>query len=515
MYLCVSLSSSTLAEIQGEFACAIAGGADLVELRLDYLRPKELERITELESWLTQHAARLIISFRPADQGGLYDGETAERVSTLMWAGGLGPRFVDFEYSYFRRSKEIEDKVRLMSRPGEDRRWGNLILSEHHFENRPPKLQRKYLDMSDTPAEVIKLVWRARHASDNFEAFDLLQSRTRHASVFCVEADGLPSRVIGKKLGSWLTYCALGKGAETAPGQPTLDELLTRYRWQSINEETEIYGLIGDPVAHSLSPHIHNAALAACKMNAVYVPFRVENDGFAFADFIRAIAERPWLDVRGFSVTTPHKHNAFLLTEEDLDPVSRRTQSVNTLRFEEGNVSGANSDYQAALNWLTRTLECDLPDLADKRFDVLGAGGFARSVVAGLRLMHADVTIHNRTLAKAEVLAEAFDCSAAKLHDRTELTGDVLINCTTVGMWPAVDRSPVKPEQIRSGSVVFDAIYNPLKTRLLADAEAHGCRTESGLDLFVDQAALQFTALTGREAPRALMRKVALAEAKD
>lgn len=514
MHLCVSLSSTSLAEIQEDYACAMADGADLVELRLDHLRPEALQRITELESWIKQHAEHLIISFRPIDQGGLYDGETAERISTLMWAGGLGPRFVDFEYAYFQRSPAIQGKVRLMAQPDADGKLRHLILSEHHFESRPPKLQKKFLDMSTTPAEVIKLVWRARNADDNFEAFDLLKSRARRCTAFCVEPDGVPSRVLGKKFGACVTYCALRKGHETAPGQPTLDEMINRYRWKSIDEHTAVYGLLGDPVAHSLSPAVHNAALAACNLNAVYLPFRVENDGFAFADFIRAVAERPWLDVRGFSVTAPHKHNAFLLTEENLDPISRRTGSVNTLRFEEGDVRGCNTDYQATLNWLTRALECDLPDLADLRFDVLGAGGFARSVVAGLRLVRAGVTIHNRTLAKASELAADFDCEARALQDSTMFEGDALINCTTVGMSSALDRSPVAAERIKPDSVVFDAIYNPPKTRLLADAEACGCRTFNGLDLFVDQAALQFTALTGYEAPRALMRKVGIDQLK-
>ena len=514
MHLCVSLNSSTLAEIREDFACAIAGGADLVELRLDYLKSGELERVSELESWLKQNGERLIVSFRPVDQGGLYEGDTADRINTLLWAGSFGARFVDFEYPYYCRSEQIAEKVRMMFAPGNEQNWDHLILSEHHLESRPPKLQNKYLDMSSTPAELIKLVWRARNVRDNFEAFDLLKSRTHNSVAFCVEPDGLPSRVIGKKLGASIAYCALRKGDETAPGQPTLDEMLTRYRWKSINEETGIYGLIGDPVAHSFSPHIHNAALAACKLNAVYLPFRVENDGFAFADFIRDVADRPWLDVRGFSVTTPHKHNAFLLTEEDLDPISRRTQAVNTLRFENGNIRGQNTDYQAALNWITRALGCELSELAERRFDVIGAGGFARSVVAGLRLIRAEVTVLNRTSERAEALAEAFDCAAGILDEQTALTGDVLINCTTVGMWPAVDRSPVKPEQINPECMVFDAVYNPPKTRLLADAESRGCQTVNGLELFVDQAALQFTALTGLEAPRALMHKTALAQAK-
>ena len=181
--LCVSLNCSTLTEIQQDFATAISGGADLVELRLDYLKPAELDRLTELEEWFGRNADRLIVSFRPVDQGGLHDGDTATRVSTLLWAGGLRPRYIDFEYACFARSDDMRDKARLMASAGDDNRWDRLILSEHHLEQRPPTLERKFLDMCATPAERLKLVWRARNANGNFKAFDLLKSQAAQAIV--------------------------------------------------------------------------------------------------------------------------------------------------------------------------------------------------------------------------------------------------------------------------------------------------------------------------------------------
>lgn len=509
MYLCASLKSLTLVHLQSDFVRAVDDGADLVELRLDRLRPDELDRIRELEAWLRQNGSRLIITFRAADQGGSRHVDTAERAATLFWAAGLGVRFVDFESAHFACLTDLKDNLVLPPHSPDVEHPSGLLLSEHHFDGRPPRLQNTFLQMTSTAADAIKLVWRARSVQDNFEAFDLLRSQSKPATVFCLGDDGQPSRILGKKFGNLITYCALREGDETAPGQPTLDEMLNLYRWRSINEATCVYGLIGDPVAHSLSPHVYNASFAACELDAVYLPFRVPGDGFAFADFIKAVCDRPWLDIGGFSVTTPHKQNAFLLVEDDLDPVCKRIGAVNTLRFDNGAISGANTDYQAALNWIARGLQCDLPALADKRFDVLGAGGFARAVVAALRLVRANVTIHNRTPDHARILAEAFTCQTTPLDASTRFRGNALINCTTVGMWPDVDRSPIDPHKINPKSVVFDAIYHPIQTRLLKDAHEQGCRTIGGLELFIEQAVMQFAVLTGRIAPREVIYEAA------
>ncbi len=510
MALCVSLSCTTLDDLRADFATAMAEGADLAELRLDCLEPAEFDRLGEIEGWIRQHADQLILTCRPPEQGGHFAGGAQDRFSTLVWLRTLQPRFIDLEYAAYAYYGDLRDSLDRVSHRDANGGLSGILLSEHHYEGRPPKLQKKFLEMTHSPAECVKLVWGARQAIDNFEACDLQRSHPRPGTVFCTGQDGLASRVLGPKFGSALSYCALRRGAETATGQPTLRDMLHRYRWRSIDEHTEVYGVLGSPVAHSLGPVIHNAALAACGMNAVYLPFRVGGDGFAFADFIKGIAERPWLDLRGLSVTSPHKHHAWLLTRDDLDPISKRIGAVNTLRFADGTVTGTNTDYQAATNWVVRGLDCSLPDLAGRPIDVLGAGGFARAAIAALRVLKAEVTVYNRSLAAANALADAFGCRAAILDDRTAPSGTVLINCTTVGMWPDVERSPLPPEQINRNAVVFDAVYNPRDTRLLRDARDRGCRTIDGLTLFIDQAVMQFTAMTGRIAAREVMTEAAL-----
>lgn len=508
MALCVSLNSRTLQELRTGYAEAVARGADWVELRLDYLEPAERARLPELAEWVAAHGRRLIMTCRPRDQGGRYDGPEPERVSTLLEAAGMGAARVDVEAATFRDHPAV--RARLESEPGPGDIRG-LILSEHHLEGRPGALSRRFLDLCDSPAEIIKLTWRGRDARDNLEALDLLRTSPRPAAVFCLGHDGLASRVLGRKFGAALTYCALGPGAEVAPGQPTLGELSDLYRWPEISPGTAVYGVLGDPVQHSLGPVVHNAAFTACGIDAVYLPFRLPGDGHMFAEFIQQIMERPWLDVRGLSVTAPHKRHAWLLTEADLGPLPRRVGAVNTLIFSEGGIAGDNTDLPATLQWLARGLDCELPGLAERRFDVLGAGGYARSVVAALRMLGAGVTVHNRTLDRAAALASEFGCSAAQLGPDTRLEGDVLVNCTAAGLNAAPGDGPVRPEQIRAGGTVFDATYNPRPSRLLIQAGQRGCRTIDGLDLFLEQAALQFAAWTSQEPPRPIMRAAALA----
>lgn len=513
LHLCVSINPTTLEQLKIDFDEAVAAGADLVELRLDGLDPSELERISEIEPWLTSHAERLILTCRPEEQGGHYDGSISDRTDVLAWAGAQGPRFVDVEHASYRSSKTLRQRIELWAHASGSGRIAHLIHSAHHLEARPVALQKRFDELCAGPAEAIKLVWRAEDSRGDFEALDLLRSqKDKPASVFCADRDGLPSRILGRRFGNHITYCALRKGDETSPGQPTADELVNVYRWKKISSDTAVYGLVGDPVAHSLSPCVHNAAFDRYGINAVYVPFRVAEGALAFAEFMSEIAKRPWLDVRGLSVTTPHKEAACMLVESELDPVSKRIGSVNTLTFHGEHVSGANTDYQAAIDWIKRHLECDLGDLAGRRIDILGAGGFARSLVAALCLVRAEVCVYNRTLQRAQHLANQFACQAAELDDDTTLLAGVLVNCTSVGMWPEVEHSPIRCEQINDGSIVFDAIYNPRKTRLLADAEARGCRIVDGLELFVDQAAMQFKLWSEDKKidPRPVMRQAAL-----
>jgi 3-dehydroquinate dehydratase/shikimate dehydrogenase len=263
---------------------------------------------------------------------------------------------------------------------------------------------------------------------------------------------------------------------------------------------------VADPIGHSLSPQIHNAAFGELGINAVYVPFRVPFD--ALGSFVEDVGR---LGVQGLSVTIPHKEAiAKFLTK--VDPAVKGIGAVNTVIFKDDDVIGYNTDYKAAMDCLERALgggpAPGLPSpLKDKRVVVLGAGGVARAIMYGLQRRGAKTTIASRTRSRAQHLAELFNGKAVDWPARHVADSEVIVNCTPVGMHPNVDESPYNKSHLKPSMVVFDTVYNPESTLLLKQARSHGCRTVSGVDMFIHQAALQFLLFTEKEAPEGLMRE--------
>lgn len=263
-----------------------------------------------------------------------------------------------------------------------------------------------------------------------------------------------------------------------------------------------IYGLIGNPVAHSLSPLMHNAAFANMEIDARYVAFCVH-------DLAQAVQGIRGLNIRGVSVTLPFK-TAVIAYLDDLDPGARAIGAVNTILNNDGRLTGFNTDWTG----LIRDLE-EAMDLRGKRFAVLGAGGAARAAVFGI--IHAGGTpvIVNRSVAHGEALAAEFGCAFHPLAHAARVEADCLINTTPVGMTPQVDQSPMSLAVLKRFPWVVDIIYTPLKTKLLRDAEADGCRTRSGLGMFVHQGAEQIRLWTGQLPPVDLMRRAVVERLTD
>jgi 3-dehydroquinate dehydratase/shikimate dehydrogenase len=260
-----------------------------------------------------------------------------------------------------------------------------------------------------------------------------------------------------------------------------------------------------------MSPAIHNAAFAAAGLDAVYVPLLVQPGESQFRALLDALVARPWLDWCGLSVTIPHKENALAYVGAgNCEALARRIGAVNTITLAPGQpLRGDNTDYSAALDALCAAMDIRREALAARHVAVLGAGGAARAIVAGLRHCLAEVTVYNRTVARAEALAREFSCHAAGLADLPATSAEILINCTPIGMHPKVDQSPL-PAVPPSVKVVFDTIYNPPRTRLLEMAERAGCRTVSGVEMFVNQGAAQFLLWTGQAFPTDVMRHIVL-----
>jgi shikimate dehydrogenase len=265
----------------------------------------------------------------------------------------------------------------------------------------------------------------------------------------------------------------------------------------ALSEITSVYGILGNPVAYSMSPVMHNAAFAQAGIRAVYLPFEVE-------DLEGAVAGMRALGIKGASVTHPFKTRILKLLDE-VDETAGRIGAVNTLVFRPDAIRGTNTDWVGAV----KCIETLFP-IEGRRFVVLGAGGAARAVVFGILKQGGQVTVVNRSRARGEALADEFSCQFVPFSEIESIRGDGLVNTTPVGMGPSVEEMPIPKGVLKHFTGVADAIYNPFKTRLLREAEAAGCAVASGFEMFLYQGTAQFKIWTGKEPPVELMRDVVL-----
>jgi len=522
--LCVPIMVDSAGQALSDAAAARQAGADLVELRLDRFTD-DRDAASKL---VTDCPLPCIVTIRPHWEGGEYDGDDMQRIALIEHIGvtchGQGPAYFDVELAAYDRSANLRHKVMLVVDHHDQPRPTDtvLILSSHDFQTRPGDLLRRVKAMADYQScRVVKLAWRARSLRDNLEAFEIIRDRTKPTIALCMGEEGLMSRVLAKKFGALLTFAAIDKAKGTAPGQPTIRELKTLYRWDKLSASTRFYGVIGDPVGHSMSPAIHNAGFDAVNHDGVYLPLRIPPEYEHFKATVASFLADKSLDFRGASVTIPHKQNLLRLVEEmkgEIEPLAAQIGAANTLTVrDDGSLYASNSDYAAALDSVCNAMGITRQQLAGKRVAVIGAGGAARAVVAGFSHFGAEITVYNRTVDKAEEMAASFqiwDCKTLDALGNADF--DILINCTPIGMHPHTDATPFDFDIARSASntghapVVFDTIYNPVQTRLLREAKAAGCVTVCGVEMFVRQAAAQFELWTGKVAPSALFEKVVL-----
>lgn len=261
---------------------------------------------------------------------------------------------------------------------------------------------------------------------------------------------------------------------------------------------TEVYGIIGNPVTHSLSPAMHNAAFRELGLNKVYVPFPVR-------DLAVAIPGLQAVGVKGLSVTIPHKQTVLPFLA-GVDPVAAKIGAVNTLVAGESGFTGYNTDWLGANAALRQAME-----LSGKRVLLLGAGGSARAIGFGLLEAGATVLLASRTAEKGRALAASLGCAWFPLAELGSVSADALVNATSVGMAPGIENSPVAAALLTNFSVVMDIVYAPLTTRLLREAKEAGCQVVDGLAMLLHQGVAQFELWTGRPAPVEVMRQSLLA----
>ena len=306
--------------------------------------------------------------------------------------------------------------------------------------------------------------------------------------------EGLISRVLSPRAGAAFTFASSADGAETAPGQVTARTLLDIYRLEQIDQATRIFGVAGNPIAHSLSPLMHITAFRRENVNAVMLPLKVKT----LDDLLTVIRDLP-LD--GVAVTMPLKQEV-LPHLANMDPLTARIGACNTLRTgADGKLYGFNTDVAGVVRPLERRMR-----LKGARILVLGAGGAARAAVFGLVEQGAEVFIVNRTHEKAAALA-----ARPKLTSSSSLLAksrfDAIINTTPCGMTGIKQQLPIKENELNA-SLVFDLVYTPIETPLLKLAKARGLAVISGLEMFVQQGARQFEIWTGKPAPESEMLRV-------
>jgi 3-dehydroquinate dehydratase/shikimate dehydrogenase len=509
-YLAVPIAAKKVDQAKQQIKTAKAAGAEMLELRTDYLENLSDDLVKNLiaeAKTATPQPLPIIVTCRDARQGGAIGYPDQLRIDILTEALKAGAEFIDFEYENFLSAENQERIRRALSQVPKSR----LILSAHNFETKFPNIIKLHRHIQTLyPAAIPKLVYTANHINDCFEAFDLLRRTSGSAIVFCMGAAGLITRIIAKKLNSFFTFASIDEKNETAPGQMTIEQFKTIYRWDSINADTELYGVIGSPVAHSAGPAAHNTCFADIGENKLYLPLLVEGGKEEFDCFLRHVLTRSWLGFRGLSITIPHKENALNFVTGNrgfVEPLAEKIGAVNTIIVgPDGKLLTCNTDYTAALDAITSTLGSKA-NLKNLPVAVIGAGGVAKAIVAGLSDAGAKITIYNRTVERGEKLAAEFGCEFAPLDDLANLDAKLVINCTSVGMYPNIDETPILQEYLKKDMVVFDTVYNPPQTLLLKQAEEKKAKTIDGLSMFINQAAAQFKLFTGKNPNPKLMRK--------
>jgi 3-dehydroquinate dehydratase/shikimate dehydrogenase len=470
-----------------EYAHLVQQGAKLVELRLDYISSR-----VNIGRLLKDRPCPVVITVRREQDGGKYTGSEDARLTLLREAIANGVEYVDLE----------DDIAAKVPRFGKTKR----IISHHNFRNTPDNLRELHSRMKTLDADIVKIATMANQPHDNLKVLEMMQQSDCPTIGMCMGDIGTPSRILGSKFGAPFTYATFHHERALAPGQLSFEQMMKVYRYNNLGPETAVFGVVADPVGHSLSPQIHNAAFGEVGINAVYVPFRVPFD--VLGQFVEDV---PRMGIRGLSVTIPHKEAiAKFLTK--VDPAVKGIGAVNTVLFKDGEVLGYNTDYKAAMDCIEGPLGGpSLPNqpspLKDKRVLVLGAGGVARAVMYGLQRRGAKTTIASRTKSRAQFLADQFGGRCVEWQARHVADTEIIVNCTPVGMHPNVDETPFNKSHLKPAMIVFDTVYNPESTLLLKEARSHGCRIVTGVEMFIRQAALQFLLFTGQEAPEELMRE--------
>lgn len=481
-----------------EQACRRASEfADVIELRLDCLDNSEsLETsilIPALQSLSRTVARPFILTFRPAEQGGYRVLGRTEREA--FWREHSKPDFL------------FDIEADLVSTGSFE--WPRVIVSHHDFNGVPDDLNHIYERLAATRAGIVKIAVQANDITGCLPVFKLLErarSEGRELIAIAMGNAGVATRILGPSRGAYLTYASLEDETATAPGQINARALRSVYRIDNIDRDTMVYGLVGLPVMHSVSPHMHNAAFAAAGVNGVYLPFETRDvEAFVRRMVHPKTRELDW-NLRGLSVTAPHKSSVMQFLDS-IEPDAREIGAVNTIVVGDDGLHGHNTDVHGLIEPL---LEC-VGSLKDLSVAVIGAGGASRAAVWALKREKAKVTLFARAPVKARSISDAFEVPCELLAAASFRGYDVVINATPLGSGKLLGQTPAVAEQLLGAGLVYDLIYNPAETEFLNEARRAGCETLRGLKMLVSQARLQFELWTGKTPAVGVMHDAAAA----
>ena len=484
--LCLSLTAPSLTESVAQ-ARRYAGLVDLVELRVDLLHHSQWSGITRFPLECPLPA---LCTIRRVGDGGDWPAPEATRRRLLRTAAAAHYQYLDLEADL--------PTAAVPLRP----RGPRVIRSLHDTRRTPPHLAAVLRQLARGPREIPKLAVTPTGVGDLARIVAAAHAVPAPRIVLGMGDYGVPTRLLAARLGSWLTFTSAG-ARSAAPGQLDPWTMQHRYRFRALRAATPVFGLIGNPVAHSRSPEVHNRGLAAAGLEAVYVPFRVD----AVAEFLRLA---PSLGVRGLSVTIPHKETVRPLLAR-ADASVRGVGACNTLVREQGGWVGYNTDAAGFLVPLQGALSAG----RILRATVIGAGGAARAIVWALREHQVEVLIANRSLPRAQQLATemgavAVALTAADLAQRIAGYRDLIVQATSIGMHagdqpPAAGTvaDPIAEVPLNGHEVVYDIVYTPPDTPLLQRARAAGCQVISGTEMLLGQAYEQFRLFNGVDYPAA------------
>ena len=498
--VCVAVQAPSVRELLARAEAALAD-SQFLEFRLDYLE-KPAAAIPEIGNFLARHKdATTIATCRRKKFGGKFAGTLLDELNVLASASEAGFAILDLEIESAEEATPFEfDTLRNSN--------ASLLISFHDLEN-PVDPEPVFSRIRRFEPDYIKIVNTAHSLSDSFDLLQWIKRRSGDAQVVGISMGemGVVSRILSLRVGSAFTYAATSEGSETAPGQMTARILKDLYCIEQLDQATRVYGVAGNPVAHSLSPLMQNAAFHRERLNAVYLPLKTES----VEDLLNLARQLP---LSGISITMPHKHS-ILPYLANVDPLTARLGACNTIRTgADGRFYGFNTDVAGIVRPLEKRMS-----LRNARVLVLGAGGAARAAVYGLAEKGAQVFLWSRKEAAAKELATAASVpiNGSSPHpvrtiSRLELAAtefDVLINATPCGMHGNPHPLPLEPEEWKA-RLVFDLVYNPLDTPLLKLARERRIATIQGVEMFVHQGARQFELWTGKPAPEADMLRVVL-----